>query len=73
MRADRRDYGKQYKKNMAGFHAAHRNSGAAGFGKRRTEKDHAAGFSWRKSALCAFGGFRKEHARPGALAGGGGT
>ena len=27
----------------------------------------------RKSALCAFGGFRKEHARPGALAGGGGT
>ncbi|MFR9236417.1 MAG: DUF2264 domain-containing protein [Eisenbergiella massiliensis] len=60
MRADRRDYGKQYKKNMAGFHAAHRNSGAAGFGKRRTEKDHAAGFSWRKSALAPLEAFGRS-------------
>lgn len=41
--------------------------------KEELKKTMPLDFHGEKSALCAFGGFRKEHARPGALAGGGGT
>lgn len=41
--------------------------------KEELKKTMPLDFHGERAPFAAFGGFRKEHARPGALAGGGGT
>ena len=48
------------RKNMAGFHATHRNSGAAGFGKRRTEKTMPLDFHGERAPFAPLEAFGRS-------------